>query len=71
MDIFHHEITRERTICQVVCKFPLHIVKVEDAKEVFYNMKDDRNAEDWFFVDQRQGTNDNNGKGSSSTYPHL
>ena len=32
-------------------KFPLHIVKVEDAKgSLLYNMKDDRNAEDWFFV---------------------
>jgi len=32
-------------------KFPLHIVKVEDEKgSLLYNMKDDRNAEDWVFV---------------------
>ena len=53
MDIFHHgNYPWERDYLPgSYAKFPLHIVKVEDAKgSLLYNMKDDRNAEDWFFV---------------------
>ena len=53
MDIFHHgNYPWERDyLPESYAKFPLHIVKVEDAKgSLLYNMKDDRNAEDWFFV---------------------
>lgn len=53
MDIFHHgNYPWERNYLPgSYAKFPLHIVKVEDAKgSLLYNMKDDRNAEDWFFV---------------------
>ena len=53
MDNFHHgNYPWERDYLPgSYAKFPLHIVKVEDAKgSLLYNMKDDRNAEDWFFV---------------------
>ena len=53
MDIFHHgNYPWERNYLPgSYAKFPLHIVKVEDAKgSLLYNMKDDRNAENWFFV---------------------
>ena len=53
MDIFHHgNYPWERNYLPgSYAKFPLHIVKVEDAKgSLLYNMKDDRNSEDWFFV---------------------
>ena len=53
MDDFHHgNYPWERDYLPgSYAKFPLHIVKVEDAKgSLLYNMKDDRSAEDWFFV---------------------
>lgn len=53
MDIFHHgNYPWERNYLPgSYAKFPLHIVKVEDARgSLLYNMKDDRNAENWFFV---------------------
>ena len=53
MDNFHHgNYPWERDYLPgSYAKFPLHIVKVEDATgSLLYNMKDDRNAEDWFFV---------------------